>query len=218
MLFEKNPRTRPIARKLLEISDKISGVSFPNMARVKQIDIYSCGPAVLAALYSIFNVKVNQKGIISSLRFQNKIKKYGLSMKDMARAASVIGKGAFSFWEKSNATITDLDMAINKFKSPVGVEWQGVFYEDADEDDGHYAIVTKIDKKANYLRMADPFVKFAGVDRRFKIDEFKKRWWDENDINVMGTTKKKRVVDNRVMFVLTRKDETWPKKLGMKNN
>ena len=31
-------------------------------------------------------------------------------------------------------SISDLDLAVNKYKFPVGVEWQGVFYENEDED------------------------------------------------------------------------------------
>lgn len=136
-------------------------------------------------------------------------------MRDMARAAQIVGKGNFVFWKKINGKISDLDAILNKYKFPVGVEWQGVFYEYADEDDGHFAIITKIDKKAGYIRMADPYRSFSGIDRKFKIKFFENRWWDENEVSISGTTRKRRVVDNRVMFVITPKGENWPKKLGM---
>lgn len=209
MVLEKNPKTRLIVKRLLELEDKITGLSFPQMRRLKQIDIYSCGPAVLATLYSNLGVRVSQKGMITSLRVQNKIKKYGLTVKDLARASRIVGKSAFVFWKKSKAKISDLDMVINKYKFPVGVEWQGVFYEFEDEDSGHYAVITKLDKKTGFLRLSDPFYAFAGVDRKFKIRNFEKRWWDENDIN--GKVFK----DKRVMFVVTPKGTSWPKKLGM---
>ena len=57
--------------------------------------------------------------------------------------------------------------------------------------------------------MADPFFKFIGVDRKFGIKDFEKRWWDVNIIN------KKPVTDSRMLFVITPKGETWPKKVGM---
>jgi predicted double-glycine peptidase len=215
MVLEKNPRTRPIVRKLLKLEDGISGLPFPKMARIKQIDIYSCGPAVLAALYSNLGVRVSQRGLIASLRAQNKIKKYGLSVKDLARASKIVGKGAFAFWKKSGARINDLDKIVNQYKCPVAVEWQGVFYEFEDEDSGHYAVITKVDKKSGFLRISDPFHAFAGVDRKFKIHDFEKRWWDFNEISVSGTSKKRRVKDIRVMFVITPKGESWPKVLGM---
>lgn len=209
MQLEKNPRTRQLVRRFLELEDRISGLPFPKMKRVKQIDSDHCGPAVLVSLFSNFGVKVSQKGITGSLRAQNKIKEFGLSIKDLTRASKIIGKGNFSFWRKSNGKISDLDLIVNKYKSPVVVEWQGVFYEDEDEDNGHYCIITKIDKKSGNLRLSDPYFDFAGVDRKFKISEFKSRWWDENVI------KGRNLVDNKVMFLITPAGETWPKRLDM---
>lgn len=216
MEINRNSAYRKVVRNLLRLEDRTFGVAFSKMARIKQIDIYSCGPAVVAMLYSFLGVRVSQRGMIASLRAQKKIKNFGLNTKDLARAVRIIGKGGFVFWKKTNAKISDLSAVIEKYKFPVGVEWQGVFYEDADEDDGHYAIVTQINRERGVMRIADPFYTFAGVDRRFKIKDFVKRWWDQNEISVAGTSKKRRVVDKRVMFVVTKKGETWPKKLGMK--
>ncbi len=215
MTLEKHPVTRPLARRILALSDKLTGIPFPGMVRPKQVDIYSCGPAVISTLYSFLGVKISQRGIIASLRVKEKIKRYGLSMKDMARAAQMVGKGAFVFWKKTNGKISDLDTIINKFKYPVGVEWQGVFYEYADQDDGHFSIITKLDKKSGNIRMADPYRVFFGVDRKFKIKFFESRWWDENEISISGTSRKRKITDYRVMFVIAPKGENWPKKLGM---
>lgn len=215
MEINSNSAFRKIVRQLLALEDKVAGIAFSKMARIKQVDLYSCGPAVIAMLYSFLGVRVSQKGLIASLRVQKKIKNFGLNTKDLARATRIIGKGNFVFWKKANGKISDIIAATQKYKYPVGVEWQGVFYEDADEDDGHYAIVTQINKEKGHMRIADPFFKFAGIDRRFKIADFTKRWWDQNEISVTGTTKKRRVFDKRVMFVITPKGETWPKKLGM---
>lgn len=212
MVLEKNPKTRPIVRRLLQLEDKVSGLPFPKMSRLKQIDVYSCGPAVIAMLYSFFGIKVSQKGLISSLRVKNKIKKFGLSVKDMARASKIIGKSAYAFWKKSDAKVGDLATIVNKYKHPVAIEWQGVFYENEDEDNGHYCIITKIDKKTGTLRLADPYSNFAGVDRKFEIKTFNGRWWDENIIHG------RRIIDKKVMFVITPKGTSWPKKLGMKKD
>jgi hypothetical protein len=210
MELEKNPRTRPIYRKLLELWDLANGVPFPGMKRFKQITSYHCGPAVLVALYSFMGIKTSQKAIVKSLRAQNKIKLYGLNLKDLAKASKIVGKGKFNFWIKSSAKVSDLEAIINKYKWPVGVEWWGIFYEFEDEDSGHYGVVTSIDKKSGYLRLADFFSIFAGVDRKLKIKDFVKRWWDENEIK--GRT----ILDRRMMFIVTPKSESWPRKLGMK--
>lgn len=130
-------------------------------------------------------------------------------MHDLARAAKMIGKKEYVFWRKQKATITNISTVINKHKYPVGVEWQGVFYENSDEDNGHYAVVTKIDGEKDYLRIYDSYPEFSGVDRRFKIKEFKKRWWDVNRIHGRN------LIDKNMMFVITPKGEKWPSKIGM---
>lgn len=216
MEMSKNKTFRRVVRNLLAVQDRVKGAAFPKMARLKQIDVNSCGPAVIAMLYSYLGVRVSQRGITVSLRAQNKIKRFGLNTKDLARATHIVGKGSFVMWKKANGKVSDLIAITEKYKYPVGVEWQGVFYEMADEDDGHYAVITRVNKEKGYLRIADPFVIFAGVDRKFKITDFVKRWWDQNEISVAGTSKKRMIVDKRVMFVITPKGETWPKKLGMK--
>ncbi len=215
MEINKNKAYRSLVHKLLKLKDHLRGMPFPKMARIKQISGYHCGPAVLVSLFSFLGVKTSQKRVVASLRAQNKIKQYGLNMKDLARAAAFTGKGAFVFWKKSGGKMTDLHLIINKYKYPVGVEWQGVFYEDEDEDNGHYSIVTAIDKGKSVLRMADAYPKFAGVDRGFKIHDFMERWWDSNEITVSGTTKKRTVYDSKMMFIIIPKGESWPKKLGM---
>jgi len=215
MVLEKNPKTRPVARKLLALEDKLSGAAFPRMKRVKQATNDYCGPAVLVSLFSFVGVKTSQRKIVASLRAQNKIKDYGMTVKDLAKASRIVGKRTFTFWRKSRAKVSDLDTIINKYRWPVGVEWWGIFHEYEDEDNGHYGVITRIDKKAGFLRLADPFWTFAGVDRKLKIKDFVKRWWDENEIKVSGTSRKRTVVDNKVMFVITPKGASWPKKVGM---
>ncbi|KKU10616.1 MAG: hypothetical protein UX13_C0007G0015 [Candidatus Woesebacteria bacterium GW2011_GWB1_45_5] len=210
MKLEKNPQTRKLYRKLLSLVDKTGGLAFPRMTRVKQISSSHCGPAVIQTLFSFLGVRVSQTGIVRSLRVQKKIRSTGLNFRELSRAVGFLGKKDYVFWRKNNASIDDLSKIVNKYKYPVGVEWQGVFYEDEDEDNGHYSVVTKVDKEAGFLRMSDPYPKFAGIDRKFEIKFFVKRWWDVNIING------RKVIDKKMIFVITPKKETWPKKLGMK--
>jgi len=190
------------------------------MARVREISNYSCGPATLEMLLSFVKVKASQTSMIKSLRAQNTIKIYGITVGDMAKVVKIAGKGKLSLWRKHRASINDISLTIDKFKCPVGIEWQGDFYENQDEDLGHYAVVTRIDKESANMRIADPyfnsFFKYDDLDRKYKISEFVKIWWDINEVKVTGTSKRRKIKDTRVMFVITKKAESWPKKLGMK--
>ena len=219
MVLEKNPKTRHIVRHLLKLEDQIKGKPFPDMTRVKEISNYACGPATLEMLLSFVKVKVTQLGLIRSAHAQKKIKLYGLNMNDMARAVRFSGKKKFNLWKKQRASVSDISLAIDKYKFPVGVEWQGEFYEDEEEDKGHYCVVTKVDKKAGFLRIADPyfnsFFHYKDTDRKFETSKFVKKWWDINEIKVSGTSKLRKIKDTRMMFVITPKDVSWPKKLGM---
>jgi len=50
MELEKNLLTRRLYKRLLKLSDKVGGVAFPKMKRVKQITSSHCGPAVVEML------------------------------------------------------------------------------------------------------------------------------------------------------------------------
>lgn len=219
MDLEKNPKTRTILKRLLQLEDRLLGKPFPSMARTKQISIYACGPATLQMLFSFLKIRVSQTSLIKSIRAWNKIKLFGIDIKDMAKAAGIVGKKNTCFWRKEFSTIKDLDLIINKYKYPVGVEWQGIFYENEDEDSGHYGVITKIDKGSGYLRLSDPYFNnyfsYKDTDRKLKISEFKKKWWDNNEIKIAGRSKTRTITDTRMMFVITPKAETWPKKIGM---
>lgn len=209
MELEKNKKTRKLLQNLLKLEDKVVGIPFPKMKRMKQITSYHCGPAVISELFSFVGKNISQRSLVKAIRAEKKIKKFGLNIHDLAKAANILGGKEFVFWKKHKATIANLSTVVHKYKYPVGVEWQGVFYENSDEDNGHYAVVTKIDKKTDYLRIYDSYPEFSGVDRRFKIKEFKKRWWDVNKIHGRN------LVDKNMMFIITPKNETWPKKIGM---
>jgi hypothetical protein len=219
MVLEKNPKTRPIAKKLLRLEDRVGGKPFVAMKRVKEISNYSCGPATLEMLLSFVGVKAVQTRLIKSIRAQNKVKLYGLDINDMAKAVSITGKKKFTFWKKQKASINDIYLIIEKNKYPVGVEWQGDFFENEDEDKGHYGVVTKIDKKAGFLRIADPYFNssfhYGDLDRKYDISAFVKKWWDVNEVKISGTSRTRSVKDTRMMFVITPKGESWPRKLGM---
>ncbi len=199
----------------MKLETGIRGVAFPSLKRVKQITSSHCGPATLVSLFSFLGIRISQGRIVKSLRAENKIKDTGLVIKDLARAARIVGKGQFTFWKKQNATIGDLDKIVNKYKFPVGVEWQGVFYEDEEGDNGHYCVITEVNKAKGYVKLSDPYKKFVGLDRKFRISDFEKRWWDSNEVAIPYSKIKKLVYDRKLMFLITSKKETFPRSLGM---
>ena len=206
---------RKLDRLVLRLNSAVFGQPFPSLKRVRQISSFHCGPATLAMLFSFVGKKVSQKGIVRCLRAESKIKEKGMTVKDLARATRILGKREFVFWKKSRARITDLAAVVERYHYPVGVEWQGVFYEDEDEDSGHYGVVTKVNVRKGYLLIADSYRRFAGLDRKFRIRDFAKKWWDSNEVVIPGTRRKNIVYDKKMMFVVAPKKITFPRKFGM---
>lgn len=132
------------------------------------------------------------------------------------------------FWYKDRAKLKELAKLVAKYRIPVGVEWQGVF-EDEDEngangedsetedtDYGHYSVVSYVNRKKKELIIVDPYKDFIAQDRIFSFDQFKKRWWDFNEITDLETGETRLVEDYHMMFIVTGKEEEYPLLLGMK--
>jgi ABC-type bacteriocin/lantibiotic exporter with double-glycine peptidase domain len=190
--------------------------SFPTMKRVRQKTLSHCGPAVIEMLFSYLGKPIIQDEVVKAAKATKKLKKQGMTVKDMGQAVKVLAPKKFNFWYKNNSNIKELSSIINKYGFPVGVEWQGVFFENEDDDNGHYCIVTKIDLRKGTMSLSDPFWRFAGKDRRFSVREFETRWWDDNMVKSKRTGKKVLISDKHMLFIVTLKDENFPLKLGMK--
>lgn len=206
---------RRLDRFILKLTAALFGQPLPALKRLKQASSFHCGPATLAMLFSFVGKPVSQRRIVACLRAEGKIKVKGLTVRDLARATRILGKRQFTFWKKTGARISDLAAVTNRYHYPVGVEWQGVFYEDEDEDSGHYGVVTGVNLKKGYLTIADPYKRFAGLDRRFRISDFSKRWWDANEVTIPGSRRKNILYDKKMMFVVTPKKVSFPRRLGM---
>ena len=183
------------------------------MKRVTQKTSSYCGPAVLEMLCSFLGVYLNQDEVVEALNAHDKIDVYGILVPEMGRVISQLAP-ELSFWFKENSSLTDLSQIVRTYGFPVGIEWQGVFYEDADEDNGHYSIVTHIDTINNLIMLSDPYRRFAGTDRIFHVLEFEHRWWDENEVTDFSG-RKTLVRDEKMMFIITPKNASFPELLGM---
>ena len=187
---------------------------FPGLRRIRQISGSHCGPAVLSMLLSHVGSEINQEALVDAAEVRHLLSQYGMTVPEMGKAVSVLAP-QLSFWYKEHSIIDELELLVNGYKYPVGVEWQGVFYEDEDEDNGHYCVVTNVDKVNKIITLSDPYSRFAGTDRSFHIDEFESRWWDENEVLDEAVGARRLVRDEQVMFIVTPKFETFPFSLGM---
>lgn len=184
------------------------------MKRVKQITDSHCGPAVLKMLLSVHGVQVLQRTLARAGEVEHSLKTHGMTVPQMAIAIEKVAP-QLQFWYKDQATIQDLHEVVINQKHPAGVEWQGVFEEYTDEDNGHYAVVTHLDTVNNVIVLSDPFFKYAGTDRHFPISEFDHRWWDVNEIKNPQTDMTEKSLDYHMMFIVTPKHAAFPEELGM---
>jgi hypothetical protein len=193
----------------------LSSQHFPTIKRVRQRSDSHCGPAVIVMLASYAGASVKQHDVVLAAQAKETYRTRGMTVFELAKGLTVLHP-ELSFWYKPESTIDDLDILINKFGYPVGVEWQGAFGQYADEDNGHYSMITAVNKQTNTIVLSDPFYYFAGVDRTFPIDEFIERWWDINEVNDKESQTPKIEKDTHMIFLVTPSDYEFPSELGIK--
>ena len=184
------------------------------MKRAVQITSSHCGPAVLEMLTSFLGYDIDQSAFVSAAGVEYRIRDYGMTIDELADAIKQTAPDLV-FWYKKNSSITELKQVVNVHKFPAGVEWQGVFQEDEDDDNGHYSVVTHVDNDHGTIHISDPYIKYAGTDRIFGIHLFEKRWWDVNEVRDHETGQLKHIADDRTMFVITPSHIHFPSDLGM---
>jgi hypothetical protein len=196
----------------------------PQVSHIKQITDSHCGPAVLEILLNHLNIKATQSELAAAVGADDYIDELGMSIDELATSIKKVFPQV-QFWYKENTTNQELETILHTFQSPVGVEWQGLFYstpeeeeddiEDEDEppDFGHYSVVKDIDIENDLITLVDPYRDFADRDRMFSLEWFESRWWDTNTEIVSGYKEVNR--DERMMFVLTLKGTYFPKMMEM---
>lgn len=188
--------------------------NFPGMRRVRQISTNHCGPAVVSMLLSHCGSEINQEALVDAAEVRHTLEAYGMTVEEMGRAVKKIAP-QLSLWYKEHATIDEIESIMNLHKYPVGIEWQGVFYEDEDDDNGHYSVVTNVDNVNKIITVADPYDRFAGTDRSFHIDEFEQRWWDVNEVFDPAIGERRVIRDERMIYIVVPKGEDFPHIFGM---
>lgn len=180
-----------------------------------------CGPAVLEMLLSFLQVHISQESLARTIHAEDFIADRGLRIDELARIIS-LARPDMQFWYKDHASVQDLAALIHTFHYPVGVEWQGLFYDSPEEeaeegeeegDYGHYSVVVDINVADDIIVIRDPYREFSRHDRFLSLQWFLGRWWDENEMEIHHYTRVVR--DEQMMYIITPKGTFFPKSLGM---
>ncbi len=191
---------------------------FSRLRWIQQITENHCGPAVTQMLLENIDVRVTQEAITEAAGATHTIESHGTRVDQLAKAVHELAPNA-KLWFKEHASFEDLEYVLNEKKFPVGVEWQGLFddEDDDDEDYGHYSIIANIDKSKDELIIVDPYKDFVDQNRIIRISAFEKRWWDYNEVKDVETGEKTFRKDEQLFFVVTPPDVSFPETLGMQS-
>jgi predicted double-glycine peptidase len=118
----------------------------------------SCGPASLKIALQHFEINKTEKELIKLTKCREK----GVELEDLLKIAKKFGLKGFV---KEKSSITEIRKYLRK-KYAIIVGW---FHG----DDGHYSVVSKIDRENIYLQ--DPEL---GHQRAMRIDQFRRIWFD----------------------------------------
>ncbi len=206
-----------------------------SFVRSKQENGSYCGPCVMQMLLSQYDVVVDQKSIVEACGATEVVMKLGIPLKSLAAGFKKLFP-SLSVWQKDYSTIEDLENLV-KNGYLVAFDWQGIFTEDEYRDDvlptrverlknwiektpelkgdqGHYCIALEVNREKGYLRFADPYGHYAGKDRFVALWELEERWWDDR-LDKDENGKAVRVLEERLIFLLTKVDDIFPASLGM---
>jgi ABC-type bacteriocin/lantibiotic exporter with double-glycine peptidase domain len=191
---------------------------FSHLRIIQQISEHHCGPAVIQMLLENLGLQATQEEITEAAGATRSIAAYGTRVDQLARAVHELAPQA-RLWYKEKASLGNLRYVLDEAKYPVGVEWQGIFDDDAqafDDDDGHYSVVAHIDETRDELIVMDPYKDFVDQSRILKVSVFLKRWWDYNEVVDPQTGRKSYKKDEQLFFVVVPQDVIFPEELGMR--
>lgn len=209
-----------------------------------QISESHCGPATITMLLSNLGIEVTQEQVAEAGGVTSLIEMNGMRIDQMARAVRLLAPEAV-FYYKDYSSIEELVRIVQDYRHPVGVEWQGVFEdledespgcngataeaslahenrellpdsESEDNDYGHYSLVVRAERRRQQLIIADPYKDYFSQARIFGFREFEARWYDFNEIPDPVTGKLALIEDFHMMFVITRRNTLFPRRLGMR--
>lgn len=182
----------------------------------------SCGPAVFQMLLGYLGKKITQNQFIEAAGIQDWIQENGTQPKHMVTAVTNLDP-SLNVWFKNKSSVDDLIYLIKEKSWPVAVNWQGLFYNSAEEepsypsaDSGHYCVVTDVNKEEDTITLLDPYGEFSQKPRVFPLNWFIERWWDIGEEIDNLTQRKKKILTNTLLFLVAPENETFPFSIGMK--
>ncbi len=190
--------------------------------RFPQITESHCGPAVLQMLLAYLSVEVSQQDITKAASITRTIRYKGSRIDHFDKAVRKLQKDN-RLWYKDHAKLADVETIISQYKLPVVIEWQGLFGYKINPktgrkiqyNDSHYSIVSHIDPSTKEVSLIDPYPTFIKQDRIFSYNQFRKRWWDANDV-VAPDGEIVTIYDYKLFFFVAPKTTIFPKELGLK--
>lgn len=187
--------------------------------QIPQITESHCGPAVIEMLLDALGISFSQQQIAHAARVEDTIEEYGTLVEQLALATTKLAPET-QFWYKYQATLDDIRYILHRGYG-VGVEWQGMFYDDEEEEEangdyGHYSVISHIDENKGSLVIIDPYKYFTDQTRIISIQKFLHRWWDTNEVIDPVSGKQKELEDLRLLFFITPFYEGFPKEHGFK--
>lgn len=141
-------------------------------------------------LYSAFAHSYSQDEVAEATGIRPHIPTRGCRVDQLATAVQKLTPD-FILLGKYDSSIEDLYTITTEWAFPVAVEWRGTFLEPDGHiwHEGHYSIVEKVDLAARKVHLIDPFngKNIAHQGGIIDLDEFVRRWWDDNYFPAAGT-------------------------------
>lgn len=186
------------------------------LRRVVQLPAY-CGPATLAMMLSQYNIIASQRAVAQRGNAEQLIDDNGMRIDQLALATRNIAPH-LRMWAKRDATFEDIDVLINQFNLPVGVEWQEIGANEQWEDDnGHYSVIIGIDMEKHMLTIRNPDSCEDEDDETYTFETFDKAWFDTNVVGPDAPEEAQEWMDDyHVLFVVAPKDLAFPEQLNLK--
>jgi ABC-type bacteriocin/lantibiotic exporter with double-glycine peptidase domain len=191
------------------------------LPRVTQKTDSYCGPAVLEMLYAHQGKTFSQDEVVTAARLGKSIQKKGSRPRQLANAVKKLTPN-LQYWFKQEATIDDLHTLVNEYHLPVGINWQGLFYDKVEDepqssrsDKGHYSVVVGINRKKDQIVIQDPYRFYSAQNRVFSLSWFVTRWMDRVREKNQRTGKFETTRTKHFLFILAPKTAKLAKELNL---
>lgn len=180
-----------------------------------------CGPATLQMLLSQHGFFFSQDQIARAAGVYENIEELGTRPWQIAQAVTNLAP-PLRLWWKQNTSRSDLEELIHLHQSAIAVNWQGLFYDELQEEPedrlgevGHYSVVVGINPLFDRILIQDPYPDFQSEPREFSLQWFESRWWDRVEDIDTQTDEVVVTSTHRFSFLVVKRGDDFPRHLGM---